>query len=82
MTDSESVALLRCSRCGREADPQDKFCAECGMFLRDAFVDSRLLLALVHEKEGRSRDARRELEMDGASQPEGVHRGRIAGGDL
>lgn len=62
MTDSEAVDLLRCTRCGREAGSEDKFCAECGMFLRDAFVDERLLLALVHEREGRGRDARRELE--------------------
>ena len=62
MTDTGSEDLLRCTRCGREAGAQDKFCAECGMFLRDAFVDERLLLALHHEKEGHSRDARHELE--------------------
>ena len=62
MTDSGSVNPLRCSRCGREAESQDKFCAECGMFLRDAFIDQRLLLALGFELEGKSRNSRRELE--------------------
>ena len=42
---------MRCNRCGRTAAETDKFCAECGMFLRDAWVDSRLLLAMVHERE-------------------------------
>ena len=62
MTEPGSIDRLRCSRCGREAAAEDKFCAECGNFLRDAFVDERLLLAMVHEKEGHSREARRELE--------------------
>ncbi|MEJ2482815.1 MAG: tetratricopeptide repeat protein [Gemmatimonadota bacterium] len=53
---------MRCSRCGHEAAETDKFCAECGMFLRDAFIDHRLLHALVPEMEGRHREARRELE--------------------
>lgn len=53
---------LRCTRCGRVAAPADKFCAECGMFLRDAFVDHRLLTALNHEKVGRSRNARLDVE--------------------
>jgi len=53
---------MRCPRCGREAAESDKFCAECGMFLRDAFVDHRLLHALVPEREGKHREARRELE--------------------
>ena len=30
---------MRCTRCGREAADTDKFCAECGMFLRDAWMD-------------------------------------------
>ena len=42
---------MRCSRCGRTAEATDKFCAECGMFLRDAFIDHRLLQALVYERE-------------------------------
>ena len=53
---------MRCSRCGHEAADTDKFCAECGLFLRDAFVDQRLLHALVPESEGKHREARRELE--------------------
>ena len=53
---------MRCSRCGREAGDHDKFCAECGMFLRDAFVDQRLLAPLLLETEGKSGEARRELE--------------------
>jgi len=30
---------MRCTRCGHEAAATDKFCAECGLFLRDAFAD-------------------------------------------
>ena len=33
MTDSGTVDLLRCTRCGREAEPRDKFCGECGSHL-------------------------------------------------
>jgi tetratricopeptide (TPR) repeat protein len=55
-------SVMRCSRCGHEAADTDKFCAECGLFLRDAFIDHRLLHALVPESEGRHREARRELE--------------------
>ena len=50
---------MRCTRCGHDAGDQDKFCAECGVFLRDAHIDSRLLLALATEGEGREREARR-----------------------
>jgi tetratricopeptide (TPR) repeat protein len=53
---------MRCARCGREAAETDKFCAECGNFLRDAFVDRRLVSPLVLETQGRHREARRELE--------------------
>ena len=53
---------LRCSRCGQPAAKDDKFCAECGLFLRDAYLDHRLLLALVEEKDGHSREARQQLE--------------------
>jgi tetratricopeptide (TPR) repeat protein len=53
---------MRCTRCGHLAGESDKFCAECGLFLRDAHVDQRLLLAMEHEREGRHREARRELE--------------------
>ena len=55
-------SVMRCSRCGHQAADTDKFCAECGLFLRDAFIDHRLLHALVPESEGRHREARRELE--------------------
>jgi hypothetical protein len=51
---------MRCTRCGREAVESD--CAECGIFLRDAFIDHRLLHALVPERDGKHREARRELE--------------------
>jgi len=53
---------MRCTRCGREATDADKFCAECGLFLRDAFVDHRLLHALSQRIGGNYREARRELE--------------------
>ena len=53
---------MRCPRCGQEAADTHKFCAECGMFLRDAFIDHRVLHALGLETEGSHRDARRELE--------------------
>lgn len=43
---------MRCPRCGHDAAERDKFCVECGMFLRDAFVDHRLLDAMVAEQEG------------------------------
>src|ERR1039457_4648752 len=53
---------VRCPRCGKVGATTDKFCAECGHFLRDASIDQRLLLALVHEREGREREARQELQ--------------------
>src|SRR5438105_14904527 len=56
------TSFIRCTRCGRPVADQDKFCVECGLFLRDAAIDQRLLLALVHERDGRSQEARRELE--------------------
>lgn len=61
---------MRCERCGREAAASDKFCAECGMFLRDAWVDRRLVSPLALETEGRHRDARRELERLVAAEPD------------
>ena len=61
---------MRCSRCGHEAAETDKFCAECGMFLRDAFIDQRLLHALVPETGGKHREARRELERLVESDPD------------
>ncbi len=71
--------LLRCNRCGRPAGEQDKFCAECGLFLRDAAIDQRLLLALVHEREGRSQEARRELERLLALEPDHVLANHLLG---
>src|SRR5438552_3274021 len=71
--------LIRCSRCGHAAGEQDKFCAECGMFLRDAFVDQRLLLALVHERDGRSQESRRELERLLIADPENVLANHLLG---
>ena len=38
-----------CPSCGTENPPSAKFCAECGLFLRDAFIDQRLLHALLPE---------------------------------
>jgi len=52
----------RCPRCGHKPAAADKFCAECGRFLRDASIDQRLLLALVHERDGKGRQARQELQ--------------------
>ena len=71
--------LLRCARCGRLAAEQDKFCAECGLFLRDAAVDQRLLLAMVHEREGRSQEARRELERLLTMEPDHVLANHLLG---
>lgn len=59
-------------RCGLVAQETDKFCSECGMFLRDAFVDHRLLTALVYEREGKHREARRELERLLEAEPDHV----------
>ena len=70
MSQNISQRDLRCERCGRVAEAKDKFCAECGKFLRDAFVDQRLLLALQLEQEGRSREARYEIERLLENEPE------------
>lgn len=70
---------MRCTRCGRKAAETDKFCAECGMFLRDAYIDHRLLHALWYEREGRCRDARRELERLLESEPGHVQGNHILG---
>lgn len=53
---------MRCTRCGHQAADTDKFCAECGLFLRDAFIDHRVLHALVSASQGKQREARRELQ--------------------
>ena len=79
MTESAPEDQLRCTRCGRLADAADKFCAECGLFLRDAFTDQRLLLALVHEKDGQSREARRELERLLEVEPDNVLANHLLG---
>ncbi len=63
---------VRCPRCGRLSVEADKFCAECGRFLRDASIDQRLLLALVHEREGRGREARQELQHLLDAEPDNV----------
>jgi len=60
---------MRCTRCGREAAESDKFCAECGMFLRDAWAEQRLLAPMLLESEGKHQDARRELERLVQTQP-------------
>ena len=53
--------VARCERCGHLPAASDKFCAECGNFLRDAWLDHRLLLAVAHQQEGRTREAQQEL---------------------
>jgi tetratricopeptide (TPR) repeat protein len=71
--------MMRCARCGREAAETDKFCAECGMFLRDAWVDRRLVSPLALESEGRHREARRELERLVESEPDHVLANHLLG---
>jgi Tfp pilus assembly protein PilF len=71
MTKQAKSSDQRCTRCGRVAAETDKFCAECGFFVRDAHIDQRLLLALVREREGRSEEARYELQR--LLQPEPDH---------
>ena len=63
---------VRCPRCGHLGGAADKFCAECGRFLRDAAIDQRLLLALAHERDGRGREARQELQHLLDSEPDNV----------
>src|ERR1022692_2180925 len=65
-------ASVRCPRCGNLSATADKFCAECGRFLRDASIDQRLLLAAVHEREGRGREARQELQHLLDAEPDNV----------
>ena len=76
---NQTVEAMRCTRCGHLATSKDKFCAECGMFLRDAYLDHRLLFALQHEREGRSRDARNELERILDTEPEHVLANHLLG---
>ncbi len=75
----EGSTIMRCSRCGHLATENDKFCAECGMFLRDAYVDHRLLHALVSESEGRHRETRRELERLVEAEPNHVMANHLLG---
>ena len=70
---------MRCMRCGREAAESDKFCAECGNFLRDAFVDQRLLTSLVLERDGDAQEARRELERVIEIEPDNVLANHLLG---
>ena len=55
-----------------QSSAEDKFCAECGLFLRDAYLDHRILHALVEEKDGNSREARQQLERLLQSEPDNV----------
>ena len=41
---------MRCSRCGHSATDTDRFCCECGMFLREGYVDTRIMAALQAEE--------------------------------
>jgi len=72
ITSDAARTATHCSRCGCDFHPQDKFCAQCGAFLRDAWVDHRLLFALTLERDGRSSEARLELERLLQSEPDHV----------
>ncbi len=76
---ASSSSVLRCSRCGQPAEERDKFCAECGLFLRDAYVDHRLLQALTEERDGYSREARQQLERLLQSEPRHVLANHLLG---
>ena len=65
-----NVSGNRCGRCGRVVEARDKFCAECGLFLRDKDIDQRLLLALAAQQHGRADEARQELERLLDSEPD------------
>lgn len=69
----------RCDRCGRVPQESDKFCAECGFFLRDAWIDQRLLLAMSLESRGASREAQKELERLLSDEPEHVLANHLLG---
>ncbi len=69
----------RCTRCGKVPHPTDKFCAECGSFLRDAWLDHRLLLSLAYEVRGDSRDAQKELERLVDAEPDHVLANHLLG---
>ena len=67
---TSNVSGNRCGRCGRVVEARDKFCAECGLFLRDKDIDQRLLLALSAQQHGRTDEARQELERLLDSEPD------------
>ncbi|HEX6906148.1 MAG TPA: tetratricopeptide repeat protein, partial [Terriglobales bacterium] len=75
----QARGVSRCPRCGYDFQPQDKFCAQCGAFLRDPWVDHRLLLALTLERDGHSAEARQELERLLLSEPEHVLANHLLG---
>ena len=79
MSQQKSTPIPRCQRCGRLAAETDKFCAECGNFLRDAWTDRRLLLSLSQEQAGNSRDAQRDLERLLEIEPDNVLANHILG---
>ena len=72
-------SAMRCSRCGYCAGELDKFCAECGLFLRDAYIDHRLLRALAEERDGHSRNARQQLEYLLQAEPKHVLANHLLG---
>lgn len=63
---------MRCTRCGHDTTAEAKFCGECGMFLRDPWVDHRVMLALRLEREGKHLEARRELEQLMRTEPDHI----------
>ena len=79
MPQQTNTTIQRCQRCGRLAGEADKFCAECGNFLRDAWTDRRLLLSLSQEQRGKSREAQRDLERLLQIEPDNVLANHILG---
>src|SRR5512146_3541119 len=69
MLQSAAHSTLRCLTCGHAYAETDKFCSECGRFLRDAYIDERLLLSLTHLRDGRTNEARQELQRLLQSEP-------------
>ena len=43
---------MRCKRCGHQPDDTAKFCAECGLLLKDPHIDDRILLAFASARDG------------------------------
>ena len=79
MTQPMTGTTERCNRCGKVPQAPDKFCAECGAFLRDAWVDHRVLLALALESRGQSREAQKELERLLQAEPDHVLANHLLG---